>query len=247
MIEQPIEIRTADGVADGVLFHADHGRQPGVIHLTDVGGIRPASRGMARRLAEAGYAVVVPNVFYRTARPPVMDPALIQDREKMMKRVGELAGPLTPEAMARDANAYVDFLTAQTSVSDGPMAAVGHCFTGGMALRIAAERPDRIAAAASFHGGSLFTDKPTSPHLLLPRVKARLYFAHASQDRSMPAEAIAGLERALAVWGRPYESETYEGALHSWTVSDSPVYNEAAADRAFAKLVELLGEAIRRP
>jgi carboxymethylenebutenolidase len=95
---------------------------------------------------------------------------------------------------------------------------VGYCATGGMALRIAAARPDRIAATASFHGGGLFTDAPTSPHLALPRVKARLYFGHAIQDRSMPEEAIEKLNRALESWGGQYESEVYEGAYHSWTV-----------------------------
>ncbi|MGE5242874.1 MAG: dienelactone hydrolase family protein [Betaproteobacteria bacterium] len=240
MIEQDVEIRTPDGTADGVLFHAEQRRQPGVIHLTDIGGIRPATRAMARRVAELGYTVLMPNVFYRTARPPVIAYPINMADERTAKRFGELAGPLTLDAMERDGSACVDFLAAQPSAADGPMAVVGHCFTGAMALRIAASRPDRIAAAASFHGGNLFTDKPTSPHLALPRVKARLYFAHASQDRTMPAEAIAGFERALAQWGGRYESETYDGAFHGWTVSDSPVYNQPAAERAFDKVRELL-------
>ncbi len=120
------------------------------------------------------------------------------------------------------------------------MGVVGYCFTGKMAMHAAAACPDTIAAVASFHGGGLFNDGPTSPHLTLPRIKARLYFAHATNDRSMPEEAIAKLEQALASWGGKYESETYKGAHHSWTSSDSPVYNPPQAERAFHKLLELL-------
>src|SRR5262249_47866130 len=121
----------------------------------------------------------------------------------------------------------------------GPIGVVGYCFTGALALRMAAARADRVAAAASFHGGGLYTAAPTSPHLVLPRVKARLYFGHAVEDRSMPAEAIARPGRALGGWGGRFESETYGGASHSWTVPDSPIYNQPQAERAFAKLTEL--------
>ena len=113
-----------------------------------------------------------------------------------------------------------------------------------MALRTAAAHPDKIAAAASFHGTRLFTDDPTSPHLVLPRVKARLYFAHAVEDKTMPQEAIEKFNRALEAWGAGYESEVYEGAYHGWTAPDSPVYNEAQAGRAFKKLTELFGETL---
>jgi carboxymethylenebutenolidase len=142
--------------------------------------------------------------------------------------------------MERDASAYVDFLGAHASVTDGPMAVVGYCFTGAMALLIAAARPDRIAAAASFHGGRLYVDTPQSPHLVLPRVTARLYFGHATNDSQIPQEAIDKLDRALAAWGGRYESEVYEGAAHGWTVPDSGAYDEAQAERAFAKLTALL-------
>jgi carboxymethylenebutenolidase len=116
-----------------------------------------------------------------------------------------------------------------------------------MALRIAATRPDRIAAAASFHGGSLYTDAPTSPHLLLPQVKARLYFGHAFEDRSMPEEAIDKLDRALEAWGGEYESEVYEGAHHGWTVpqSGNSAYNQPQAERAFHKLSALFAETLK--
>ncbi|HEV2663370.1 MAG TPA: dienelactone hydrolase family protein [Blastocatellia bacterium] len=249
MIEKEIEIHSTDGASDGVLYQPDGGRRaPGVIFLTDIGGIRPATRDMARRLAAEGYCVLLPNVFYRSGRPPLWDFPRRLGEERTMKRIAELSAPVTPEAMERDASDYVEFLSPQDSVSEGMMGVVGHCFTGSMALRTAAARPDRIAAAVSFHGTRLFTDDPTSPHLVLPRVKARLYFAHAVEDNTMPKEAIEKFNRALEAWGaggNRYESEVYEGAHHGWTAPDSPVYNKYQAERAFKKLTALFAEILK--
>jgi carboxymethylenebutenolidase len=245
MIEQAIEIRTADGTSDGFIYrHEGAARCPGVIHLTDIGGIRPSHREMARRLADKGYTVMMPNVFYRTGKPPMFT-AKQAEGEERMKRFAELAGPLTPDAMERDAAHYVDFLAADKSVSAAPMGVVGYCFTGAMALRTATIRPDKIGAVASFHGGRLFTDGPSSPHLVLPRVKARLYFGHAIEDRSMPADAIGKFEQALKSWGGKYERETYPGSYHGWTERDSPVYNRDQAERAFEKLPALFEQTLR--
>ena len=146
--------------------------------------------------------------------------------------MAELMEPLTPDAIERDASAYIDFGPGSTGVA-------GYCFSGAVAMRLAAARPDKIAAAASFHGGKLATGDPASPHLLLPRIKARLYFGHAVNDKSMPEEAIQKLNSALAAWGGEYESEVYEGAYHSWTTPDSPVYNPTQAERAFQELLNL--------
>jgi carboxymethylenebutenolidase len=246
MIEQAIEIRTTDGTADGFFYRPDGDRKfPGVIHLTDIGGIRPSHQTMARRLAEKGYAVLMPNVFYRTSKPPVMDAKIPMGDERRMKRFEELRAPMTPEAVERDATSYVKFLVAHAGVSAGSIGVVGYCFTGAMAMRTAAAMPDKVAAAASFHGGGLYTDEPSSPHLVLPRIKARLYFGHASNDRSMPQAAIEKLDRALAAWGGKYESEVYEGALHGWTTPDTPIYNQAQAERAFGKLTELFAGTLK--
>jgi len=265
LIEEAIDIHTADGTASAFLYQPEAGRRyPGVIHLTDIGGIRPAQQEMARRLASEGYVVLVPNVFYRTRKPPVFDfpaeagpaksglsksglsksgPANLGDER--MKRVAELSAPLTSDAMERDASAYVDFLAAHSSVSEGAIGVVGYCLTGRMALYTAKARPGRVRAAASFHGARLVTDAPDSPHLALPVIDARLYFGHATDDRGMPAEAIAKLDHALAAWGGRYESEVYDGAFHSWTVPDSPVYNLPQAERAFEKLRALFAETLR--
>jgi carboxymethylenebutenolidase len=244
--ETAVEIRTSDGTADGFLYHSDDAKpRPGLIHLTDIGGIRPSHRRMAQRLAEQGYVVLMPNVFYRTGKPPVFDFPFKPGEDRSMKRFAELTEPLTPEAMERDASAYIDFLAAQSSVSKGPIGVVGYCFTGPMAMRAAAARPDKVVAAASFHGARIVTDAPTSPHLALPRIKARLYFGHAVQDRTMPQEAIEKLDAALAAWGGKYQSEVYDGAFHGWTVPDAGSYNQAQAEKAFGRLTELFASAVR--
>ncbi len=218
-----------------------------MLHLPDIRGVRPSHQEKARRLAEEGYAVLLLNVFYRTGRYPLFDFPLVVGEERSMRRMGELTGPLTPEAMERDAGAYVDFLLAQPAIVSDGVGVVGHCFTGAMALRTAAARPDRVLAAASFHGGGLYTEAPSSPHLALPRARARLYLGHADQDKSMPATSIAKLEEALVAWGGRFESEIYLGAAHGWTVSDSAAFNPEQRDRAFGKLVALLEETLPKP
>jgi carboxymethylenebutenolidase len=239
MREETEQIAAADGLTDAIVFRPDGATpQPAVIHLTDIFGIRPEALQMARRQATRGYVVLVPNLFYRTARPPLFDFEPDFSDERTMKRFHELAGPLTPDAMERDASAYVDHLAAKPYVAAGPMGVVGYCFTGAMALRAAAARADRVGAAASFHGGGLYTDAPNSPHLALPRVKARLYFGHATNDRFMPPEAIEKLEGALDGWNGRYDSDMYDGA-HGWTIPNSPVYDEREAQRAFANLMKL--------
>ena len=243
--ESPFEIGSPDGVIDGVICTPPEGvRRPAVLFLTDIGGIRPTQIERGKRLAAEGYVVCLPNVCYRTRRPPLFDFARDMKDERTKQRFTELIAPLTPEAVAQDAQRYVDWLAARRDVAPQSLAVVGHCFSGAIALRMAAARPDWILAAASFHGGGLATEAATSPHLLLPKVRARLYFGHAVKDSSMPADAIARLDRALEAWGGQFESETYEGALHGWTASDSPSFNAEQAERAFQKLKDLLRETL---
>lgn len=246
MCEEAIEIRTTDGTADGFLIRPAAGSSSaGVILLTDIVGLREAPLTLAQRIADRGYVVLVPNVFYRSGRPPLWSFKPNFTEAPTLERMRELMSPLTPEAIERDAAAYVDFLATQSGVSAAPLGIVGYCATGGVALRMAAARPDRIAAVASFHGGGLYNDTPRSPHLVLPRVKARLYFGHAFQDRSMPQAAIDKLDEALAAWGGTYESEVYEGAGHGWTQTDTGVYDRTHAERAFDKLIALFAHTLK--
>ena len=189
--------------------------------------------------------MLTPNIFYRTTKPPAFDFEVDFQSERTINRFREVTGPLTPDVMVSDGSAYVDFLAAQEIVRAGPIGVVGFCFAGQFALRVAAARPDRIGAAASFHGGNLVTDTDRSPHLLLPQIKARLYFGHAVNDRGMTVEAVEKLEAALRAWGGTYESETYDGALHGWMIAGGKMYNPVQAERGFAKLMALLDGTLR--
>jgi len=188
----------------------------------------------------------MPNPFYRTSRPPVFPLPRKPGDPATMKRMGELISPLTPEGLEKDLAVYLDTLASQPTTAAGKMGAVGFCIGGGIALRVAAVRPDLVGAIASFHGGGLYkADDPASPHLVLPRVKARLYFGHAVDDKSMDANAIAHFDKALEEWGGRFESEVYDGAHHGWTVPDNPAYNEPQAERAYSKLTALFREALQ--
>jgi len=243
MIETSLEIPGLG--AEALLFRPDDvAAFPGIVFLTDIWGVRPANIGMAQRLAEKGFAVLLPNAFHRYAHiaPNGFEPNDAQERGKAL---AALFATLTPAQMESDGRAYVNFLLAQPGVKPGKLGVVGHCFTGAMALRIAAAVPDKIAAAASFHGGWLATDKTDSPHLLLPRISARLYFAHADEDSMMPADEIEKLEAALRDWRGAFQSELYAGAAHGWTVPGRDVYNELQAERAFEKEVELFDATLK--
>ena len=244
MIEKNVDIRTPDGTADGVLVRPDGGDPvPGVIILTDIWGIRPAFVDLGKRIAEHGYVALLPNIFYRSGKPPFADNMDFHD-PRTKARVDEISRPLTPEKMESDSSAYVDFLTSQSSVNDGPLGVVGFCFAGQFALRTAAARPNRIGAAASFHGGGLYKENDASPHRALPRIKARLYFGHAMNDQSMTHSQIETFERALEKWGGEYSSETYN-ARHGWMIPGREMFDPENAGRGFAKLIELFDSVLK--
>ena len=246
MSETKVDVKAADGTAEGFLFmpSSGSGPWPGVVYLTDIMGIRPAYHKMAQRLADQGFVVVLPNIFHRGTRLPVLDFVPQMGDERTMKRMGELRNSLPNDRMGPDGTAYADWLLAQKDVRGPKVGVVGYCFTGSMSVRTAAEAPDKVAAAISFHGGGLYTDQPDSPHKLLPRITARLYIGHAINDRSMPAEAITKFEAALKAWGGKGESETYD-ALHGWCIPGRPeIYKESEAERAFAKMVSVLKAAL---
>jgi carboxymethylenebutenolidase len=240
MIERRLEIAAADGVADAILYAPDAGGHPGLLFYTDIFGIRPANQGMARRVAEEGYAVLMPNVFYRYGKPPFADASFQWGEPASMKIIDGLFGSLTGAMMEKDAPLYVKALLEQPEVSGDRVGVVGYCFTGAFALRTAAVVAGRVAAAASFHGGQLVTEAADSPHSRIPQVKGELYFGHAVEDSSMPPDAIEKLDDTLKAWGGRHDSEVYEGARHGWTVPGRDVYNEKQAERAHAKLLDLL-------
>lgn len=245
MSQQSVLIATPDGQAPAELFTPDGGGSwPGVVYLTDVWGIRPASEKMARRVADRGYAVLLPHLFYRN-QPVAMDP-MLQGKPRDPAMVGPLLASMPAANMARDGAAYVDYLLQRPEVAGAKVAVVGYCFSGAMAVRTAAAVPDKIAAAASFHGGRLVTEDADSPHRQIPKIKAELYFGHAVQDPSATPEQVAELEKTLKAWGGRYQSEVYEGALHGWTVEGRPeIYNPAQSERHYEKLFDLLARTLK--
>ncbi|WP_335935526.1 dienelactone hydrolase family protein [Streptomyces sp. PTD5-9] len=243
-----VDIATPDGVADAYLVHPDDGRpHPAVLLYMDAFGIRPQLRKAADRLARAGYTVLVPNVFHRHGRAPVVelpdfiDPAA---RPDLFERLGPILRSLTPEAAMRDADAYLNWLAECPAAADGPVGVTGYCMGAGLALRTAGTYPDRVAAAAGFHGGRLATESDDSPHLLADRIEAELYFGHADQDPSLPAEQIDRLEEAFTEAGVRHRCEVYPGAHHGFTQADTAAYDRAADERHWAALLDLLERAI---
>jgi carboxymethylenebutenolidase len=240
-----IDIQTPDGTADAYLTRPESGdRHPGVLFLMDAYGLRPQIEQMADRIGERGYAVLAPNVFYRAGRAPVLPfPDMSKDdaRSEFFGRVRPLMGQLTPEALAGDGAAYLDELA---KVADGPVAITGYCMGARLGLRIAAAYPERVAALGGFHGGGFVTNEPDSPHRAAGALRAELYLGHADQDRSNSPEQIAALDRALDDAGVRHTTEVYEGARHGYTMADTPAYDEAASERHFEALFELLERAL---
>ncbi len=247
MKEQDLKITMPEGTTEAVLYTSDAETPlPGVLFVPDVGSIRGTMRQMARRVADEGYTVLMPNPFYRTSTVPVFSFPRKPGDPATMKRMGELLGPLTPDALDADLAVYLDFLTSQPATSQAGVGVGGFCIGGLITFRAAAVRPEKVAVAASFHGGGLYkAGDPGSSHLGLPKIKARLYFGHAVEDNSMNTEAITELVKSLKAWGDRYESEIYEGAHHGWTVADNPNYNQPQAERAYAKLTELFRETLQ--
>lgn len=245
-----VDVPTSDGVADAYLVRPDgDGPFPAVLVFMDAFGLRPRMAEMAETIAARGYLVLVPNLFHRFGRAPLVDLSGLGDaaqRGALFEQLTPMIRALTPDVVARDTAAYLDYLAAQPGVASGPVAITGYCMGGMNALRAIEAHPDRIAAAAAFHAGRLATDAPDSPHLAVGAVTGELYFGHADQDPSMPAEQIAALEKALDDAGVTYRSEVYAGARHGFTQSDTPMYDEQATERHWTALFDLLDRTFRR-
>ncbi|MBO4160770.1 MULTISPECIES: dienelactone hydrolase family protein [Micromonospora] len=244
-----VEVPTSDGAAEAYLARPDgDGPFPAVLFFMDAFGLRPRLAEMAERIAARGYLVLVPNLFHRAGPMPRVDLADLADpqrRGELFGRIVPLITALTPELVARDAGAYLDFLAARDDVAAGPVAIVGYCMGGTNALRAIEAHPDRIAALASFHAGRVVTDAPDSPHRGVGTVTGELYFAHADRDDSMTADDIAALEGALDAAGVAYRSEVYAGAPHGFTMADTAMYDEQAAERHWTALFDLLERTFR--
>jgi len=253
VVESDVTVMTPDGTCDAAFIHPASGSYPGVIIWPDAAGLRPAMREIGKRVAGEGYSVLVPNLFYRVGKSPQFttaanldfkDPDLLAKIRPLMSSV-QAAG-----AAEKDAVAYVAFLDAQRPVDKTKkIGTQGYCMGGALVVRTAATVPERIGAGASFHGGGLVTDKPDSPHLLAPKIKARMYFGVASSDDQRQPDAKDKLKESFSKAGVPVEVEVYP-ARHGWCVPDmprhdgKPIYNEPEAERAWGKLLGLYREAL---
>jgi carboxymethylenebutenolidase len=253
IVETDVEIKTPDGTCDAAFIHPKDGSHPGVLLWPDAFGLRPAMRDMAKRLAAEGYSVLVPNPYYRVAKAPLtgvtgLDFGKPDDRTKIMSLMATTNAAGNPE---KDAVAYVGFLDAQKEVNKAKkIGTQGYCMGGPLVMRTCAVLPDRLGAGASFHGGGLVTDKPESPHLLAPKIKAQMYIGIAASDDEKQPDAKDKLKEAFAAAQVRAEIEVYKDCLHGWCVPDmptqngKPIYNHDEAERAWAKLLDLYKSSI---
>jgi carboxymethylenebutenolidase len=243
--ESEVDVKTPDGTADAYFAHPSTGTYPGVLMWPDIYGLRPAFRQMGKRLAESGYSVLVVNPFYRTKRAPTAPEHADFEDPATRAALMALAGSLTAQTAVTDAKAFVAWLDGQPSVDrKRKMGTSGYCMSGPFTLRTAAAFPDRIGAGASFHGGSLVTDKPDSPHLLVPKLKAQYLFAIAESDDQRQPETKNMLRAAFATAKLPAEIEVYAGTIHGWCPTDSRVYNHDQAEKAWSRMLALFKTAL---
>ncbi len=239
-----VNVTTPDGSADAYFVHPVRGRHPGVIVWPDVMGLRPAFRQMAKRLAESGYAVLVVNPYYRSVRGEVIQAGESFSDPAVRARLMPYAQAQNPTTVDTDARAFVTFLDAQPAVdARKKIGACGYCMSGPFTMRAAALLPDRIGAGGSFHGGGLATAEPSSPHLLIPKMKASFLIAVAQNDDERDPTVKETLKGAFAAAHVPAEIEVYP-AQHGWCPPDSRVYDQVQADRAWGRLLALFQTAL---
>lgn len=240
MSQEQVSIRTRDGECPAYVFTAaEGGRHPAVIFFMDGLGIRPTIFEMAQRLADHGYVVLVPDLFYRAGSYEPLDPKAVFASGDVRSALAHLFSSTDNRRAAEDTEAFLGYLDTREDVSGAKVGTTGYCMGGAISLTAAGTYPDRVAAAASFHGGNLATDSDSSPHLLAPRISARVYVGGADNDSSYPLEMADRLEQALTDAGVDHRCEIYDGALHGWTMADFPVYNQTAAERHWEELVGL--------
>jgi carboxymethylenebutenolidase len=243
--ETDVEITTPDGVCDSYFVYPSGGASAAVLVWPDILGLRPAFRAMGKRLAESGYAVLVVNPFYRSARSPVVGEGANFADDATRSIVMPMAQALSAETHFTDARAFIGWLDQQAAVDTSRrIGTIGYCMGGPMVMRTAAAVPERVGAGGSFHGGGLATAGANSPHLLIPTMQASFLIAIAANDDESDPVAKTTLRTTFDAAGRDAEIEVYEGSLHGWTVPDSAVYHEAQAERAWARMLALFETAL---
>ncbi len=246
-MSRQISIQTADGAMDAHIFVPDNadGPLPGVVLLTDIGGLRPCYFDKAQTVADNGYAVLMPNIYYRDAAGVIVPEGKSFRDDDVMPTLFEYAAHLTPAAQGRDFDSLIETLDAEAEFAPGSIGVVGYCLTGAFALRMAARHPERVAAAAGFHAAKLAAeDDADSPVHIVDQIRARIYFGHAGKDDHLPPAQIARMDEALAAAGVHFTTELYAGAAHGYTAFDTPAYDEAADARHYKRLASLFEETL---
>jgi carboxymethylenebutenolidase len=253
VVEKTVDIKTPDGTCDAAFIHPASGAHAAVIIWPDAFGLRPSMRQMAKRLAGEGYSVLVPNPFYRVSKAPQFEDASNVNFANERGKINPLMGSINAEGtVEKDAPAFVTWLDQQKEVDRRKkIGTQGYCMGGALVVRTAAAVPSRIGAGASFHGGGLVTNNPNSPHLLAPKIKARMYFGIATNDYMQQPDAKTKLKDAFEAAKVPAEVEVYSMAQHGWCVPDmpkqpngQPIYSMPDAERAWSKLVALYKQAL---
>jgi carboxymethylenebutenolidase len=241
VVEQEVEVATADGMMDAHFVAPASGKHPAVLVWPDIMGLRPAFRLMGKRLAESGYAVLTVNPFYRAQKGQVFDATTEKFSDPPVRqRLIALMGPATgnPENTKKDATAAIAWLDKQKQVdTKRGVGTTGYCMGGPLVMRTMAFVPDRVKAGGSFHGGGLATNAPTSPHLLVPQMKAKaVLIAVAQNDDAQDATVKDKVRAAFEAQKIPVEVEVYP-AQHGWCPPDSQVYDQVQADKAWGRLL----------
>lgn len=243
--ESDVMVNMRDGVSDCYYVRPSSGKHPAVLMWPDIKGLRPAFRAMGKRLAMQGYSVLVVNPFYRDAKAPVVGEGASFSDPETRKFLVAMARKLTQNASMADARAYIEFLDAQDNVdTNRKVGTLGYCMGGPLIMRTAGAVPNRVGAAASFHGGGLVSDADDSPHLLIPSSSAHVLHAIAENDDERAPDAKNVLAAAYKAAGVPAEIEVYEGTLHGWCPPDSQVYNKIQAEKAWSRLTALFKTAL---
>lgn len=232
-----VTISAPDGAADAFFVTPEKGQHAAVILWPDIAGLREAYRVMGTRLAQAGYAVLVVNQYYRSAKAPILNSLSEWRTDEGQAKLKPMIAAITPAGTSSDAAAFVDWLGKQPEVdTKRKIGTSGYCMGGPFTFRTAAVRPDRVGALASFHGGNLVNDTPDSPHLLLPKMKAALLVAIAQNDDAREPATKETLREAAKTAGRTAEIEVYP-AQHGWCTIDAPVYDKDAAEKAWGRML----------
>jgi carboxymethylenebutenolidase len=249
MTATKLDVHAADGVMD-VYLHRPPGPAsapaPTVIMYPDAGGVRPVMHGMAERLASHGYLVVLPNVLYRAGPFAPFDFKTVWGDPAERARIMSIIKQADVVSVTRDTEALFEALDREPGARTDQVGCMGYCMGGRIAFYVAGALPARVAAVACIHGGQIAVDDPTSPHLQAAKIRAKLYFAVADNDQSCTPESQAKLKAALDEAKVRYDLEVYTGALHGWTMTDFPVYDQAAAERQWERVIALFAETLPR-